>query len=158
MARQQTANVGRSLSSIAGEEAIDLEGLSAPEMVKIWEARVGGTPPCRSQPQLLRLLLAARLQGGDGDSRAGLVRKRLVTLAAKFAQDPDHEPSANLGLRPGIELVRIWKGVAHRVQVLPDGFLWNGRKWASLSVIAREITGTPWSGPAFFKLKRKAVA
>jgi hypothetical protein len=48
--------------------------------------------------------------------------------------------------------------LAHRVQVLPDGFLWDGRKHASLSIIAREITGTPWSGPAFFKLKRKGAA
>jgi hypothetical protein len=134
-----------------------LASMPAPEMAKLWEQTFGGTPPCRSQPHLLRLLLAARLQGA-GDDRAGLVRKRLTTLAAKFAADPDHEPSANLGLRPGIELVRVWKGVAHRVWVLPDGFLWDGRKHTSLSVIAREITGTPWSGPAFFKLKRKGAA
>jgi hypothetical protein len=133
-----------------------LASMPAPEMAKLWEQRFADSPPCRSQPQLLRLLLAARLQGTSSEDRAGQVRKRLVTLAAKFAQDPDHEPSANLGLRPGIELVRVWKGEAHRVWVLADGFLWRGTKYASLSVIAREITGTPWSGPAFFKLKRKA--
>jgi hypothetical protein len=133
-----------------------LGAMTAPEMAALWERSFGSPPPCRSQPQLLRLLLAARLQDG-GNDRSGLVRKRLTALAAKFAADPDHEPSANLGLRPGIELVRVWKGVAHRVQVLPDGFLWDGRKHTSLSVIARAITGTPWSGPAFFKLKRKAA-
>lgn len=135
----------------------ELVSMSAPEMAKLWERTFKEPSPCRSQPQLLRLLLAARLQG-TGDDRAGQLRKRLVTLATKFAVDPDHEPSANLGLRPGIELVRVWKGVAHRVQVLPDGFMWDGRKHASLSVIARAITGTPWSGPAFFKLKRKSAA
>lgn len=133
-----------------------LASMPAPAMAKLWEQTFKDSPLCRSQPQLLRLLLAARLQGAC-DGHAGLVRKRLTTLAAKFAADPDHEPSANLGLRPGIELVRVWKGVAHRVQVLPDGFLWDGRKHGSLSVIAREITGTPWSGPAFFKLRRKGA-
>jgi hypothetical protein len=132
--------------------------MPAPEMAKLWEQRFSEPPPCRSQPQLLRLLLAARLQQANSDERAGKVRKRLVTLAAKFVNDPDHEPSANLGLRPGIELVRIWKGEAQRVWVLADGFLWRGTKYASLSVIAREITGTAWSGPAFFKLKRKTGA
>jgi hypothetical protein len=135
-----------------------LNSMAAPEMVKLWEQSFGDRPLCKSKPQLLRLLLAARLQDANNGDRDGRVRRRLTTLAAKFAQDPDHEPSANLGLRPGIELVRVWKGVAYRVHVLADGFVWDGRKHASLSVIAREITGTAWSGPAFFKLKRKADA
>lgn len=157
MAQQRSNNRERE-APVTTELVAQLERLTAPEMVKLWEKHVGGEVRCRSQPQLLRLLLAARLQGSDGDCSAGRVHKRLLTLATKFAADPNHEPSANLGLRPGIELVRIWKGVAHRVQVLSDGFLWGGRKWASLSIIAREITGTPWSGPAFFKLKSKATA
>ena len=33
---------------------------------------------------------------------------------------------------------------------------WNDREWGSLSEVARAITGTRWSGPAFFGLKRKA--
>jgi hypothetical protein len=37
--------------------------------------------------------------------------------------------------------------------VLDDGFRWRGQHWRSLSVIAREITGTHWSGPRFFGLK-----
>lgn len=135
-----------------------LASMAAPEMANLWEQSFGDSPRCKSKPHLLRLLLAARLQGANSGDRDGRVRRRLTTLAAKFARDPDHEPSANLGLRPGIELVRVWKGVAYRVHVLADGFIWNGRKHASLSVIAREITGTAWSGPAFFKLKRKADA
>ena len=31
-----------------------------------------------------------------------------------------------------------------------DGFLWKGRRFRSLSAIAREITGARWSGPRFF--------
>ena len=147
----------KGLATIATDPVLNLDALPAPEMVKVWERHFDTEPPCRSQPQLLRLLLAVRLQSSQDGDRSGRLKRRLTTLAEKFAKDPDHEPSANLGLRPGIELVRIWKGVPHRVSVLPDGFLWNDQKYASLSQIAREITGTPWSGPAFFKLKRKAA-
>ena len=34
--------------------------------------------------------------------------------------------------------------------VVEDGFVWRGKTWGSLSVIAREMTGTRWSGPRFF--------
>ncbi len=35
---------------------------------------------------------------------------------------------------------------------------WDDRTWNSLSEVARAITGTRWSGPAFFGLKRKLAA
>jgi hypothetical protein len=41
------------------------------------------------------------------------------------------------------------------VTVLEQGFEYLGRRYSNLSVIAREIAGGPWSGPAFFGLKQK---
>jgi hypothetical protein len=38
--------------------------------------------------------------------------------------------------------------------VLADGFDYRGQKYNSLSRIAKVITGTVWSGPVFFGLKR----
>ena len=58
-----------------------------------------------------------------------------------------------------MRLVRSWNGVAHIVTVGEDGNItWSGKSWNSLSEVARAITGTRWSGPAFFGLKRKAAA
>ncbi|MBX3712993.1 MAG: DUF2924 domain-containing protein [Lysobacter sp.] len=55
----------------------------------------------------------------------------------------------------GTELVRIYDGAEHRVLVMPDGeFDYGGKRYPSLSMIAREITGTRWSGPAFFGLRK----
>jgi hypothetical protein len=55
----------------------------------------------------------------------------------------------------GAELIRIYAGVEHRVRVLPDDeFEYAGKRYPSLSMIAREITGTRWSGPAFFGLRK----
>jgi hypothetical protein len=39
--------------------------------------------------------------------------------------------------------------------VLEDGFAWKGKRYASLSVIARAITGTRWNGWVFFGLKQQ---
>jgi hypothetical protein len=38
------------------------------------------------------------------------------------------------------------------VEILPDGYAWQGARYRSLSVIARMITGTSYSGPKFFGL------
>lgn len=40
-----------------------------------------------------------------------------------------------------------------------DGrYRWNDGVWNSLSLIARTITGTQWSGPAFFGTKARKRA
>jgi hypothetical protein len=55
-----------------------------------------------------------------------------------------------------MRLVRGWSGVLHVVQIGEDGVIrWNEREWKSLSEVARTITGTGWSGPAFFGLKTR---
>lgn len=56
---------------------------------------------------------------------------------------------------PGSVLVRLHKKVEHQVTVLADGFEYLGQRYASLSQIARLITGTPWNGFLFWGLKRR---
>ena len=54
---------------------------------------------------------------------------------------------------PGELLVREFKGARVVVRVLEDTFEYEGRRYTSLSPIAREVTGTNWNGYAFFDLK-----
>jgi hypothetical protein len=62
-------------------------------------------------------------------------------------------------VRPGMRLVREFGGKVHMVTVGDEGQInWNDREWRSLSEVARAITGTRWSGPAFFGLKQKRKA
>ena len=57
-------------------------------------------------------------------------------------------------IKPGATLLRDWGGRTWRVEVIADGsFEWDGRRWRSLSAIARAITGTSRNGPAFFGLR-----
>jgi len=50
-------------------------------------------------------------------------------------------------------LIREWQGVEHVVTVVADGFEYEGRRYRSLSSVARAITGTQWNGPLFFGLR-----
>ena len=55
----------------------------------------------------------------------------------------------------GTVLIREHEGVEHRVTVTHDGmFEYRGQKYRSLSMVAFVITGTRWSGPLFFGLRK----
>jgi hypothetical protein len=55
-------------------------------------------------------------------------------------------------LRAGSRLMREWNGRMHVVDVTADGMIFDGKRYRSLTAIARRITGTNWSGPRFFGL------
>ena len=67
---------------------------------------------------------------------------------------PDPAPAPT----PGTNIRREWKGVIHNVNVVPDGFVYEGRQFNSLSEIARAITGVRWNGPRFFGLRAAMTA
>jgi hypothetical protein len=54
---------------------------------------------------------------------------------------------------PGTRLVREWNGRRFEVTATEGGFEYSGRKYRSLSAIAKAITGAHWSGPQFFGLR-----
>ncbi len=86
------------------------------------------------------------------------IRRRLAadTLPIEVAEPaPPRDPRLPA---PGTPLRRTYNGVEHVVTVLDADFLYNGTKYGSLSVIAREITGTRWNGFGFFGLLGKDAA
>jgi hypothetical protein len=58
-------------------------------------------------------------------------------------------------LKSGTVLVREHQGERHTVTVVPGGYVWRDSIYASLSTIARAITGTAWNGPRFFGLRTR---
>ena len=48
---------------------------------------------------------------------------------------------------------KLLEGLARGVTVVSDGYVWRDTTYASLSTIARSITGTAWSGPRFFGVR-----
>ena len=127
-----------------------LETLSPAELREEW-ARVTASAVPRISPRLLRLALAWEIQARAYGGLSRATRRTLDQLAsAKTLTRP---------ARPGMRLVREWAGQVHVVMVGEDGVIrWGDREWRSLSEVARAITGTRWSGPAFFGLKHKVAA
>jgi hypothetical protein len=125
----------------------ELADLNWPELRQRW-SEVTGRPSPRVKHALLRMALAFELQASV---YGGLSRRTAERLA---------QMSAAVPARPaGTRLVREWKGTLHTVTVMEDETVhWNGKQWRSLSEVAREITGTRWSGPAFFGLKKRKAA
>jgi hypothetical protein len=66
--------------------------------------------------------------------------------------------SSFISVKPDTRLLREWHGETYEVIIMEDCVCCNGKRYRSLSEVARAITGTQWSGPTFFGLKKKEVA
>ncbi|HCB75095.1 MAG TPA: hypothetical protein DEP91_02815 [Sphingomonas bacterium] len=64
-------------------------------------------------------------------------------------------PPAASQLLPGSQLIKAYGGRNHVVAVEPGGFRYEGVLFASLSAIAKHITGTHWNGLLFFGLRKR---
>ena len=59
---------------------------------------------------------------------------------------------------PAPILVREWNGWTYQVEVVDNGYRFDGKTYPSLTAITKRITGTHWSGPRFFGLTRRRKA
>jgi len=131
-----------------------LEGLNLRQLRICWSSHLNDElPSCRSI-DTLRRILACKLQEKSYGGLSPDTRNQLRKIARSFSQNTDHKLLAGHRLKPGTVLTREWKGVSHQVRVLEDGFEYNATLFASLSEVARWITGTRWSDPLFFGLKK----
>ena len=104
-------------------------------------------PLPRISKELLVRGIAYRLQEQEYGGLSLQTRQRIARLGKEFQKSGQITPVC---IRAGTKLIREWKGKTHEVEVLQEGFTWNGKRYRSLSEIARTITGTRWSGPRFF--------
>ncbi|GAA4819538.1 DUF2924 domain-containing protein [Sphingosinicella ginsenosidimutans] len=128
----------------------EIASMSRTELQDRW-AKLTGRPVPKLSIAMLRLALGYELQAR---AKGGLSR----TARQQLDGSGDARPQA-MPLTPGLRLVREWQGKVHVVTVDDAGAIhWNGQRWKSLSEVARAITGTRWSGPAFFGLKQRKAA
>jgi hypothetical protein len=99
--------------------------------------------------------LADRIQELAHGGLSARAEAKLGALIEEEDQRLKGKRPVRRGDRPiaGTRLIREWQGVEHTATVLDDGFEYQGRRYQSLSAIARAITGTRWSGPLFFGLR-----
>ncbi len=119
-----------------------------------WRRLYRSEPPARLRRDTLELAVAWKLQAQALGGVSASAKRRLAGMADVLTRRSAAPKPRRASLRPGARLVREWGGQTHEIVVAEDGFVWRDRTWRSLSVIAREMTGTRWSGPRFFGLDR----
>jgi hypothetical protein len=130
-----------------------LPGKSAGELKQMWRELYDREPPAYNRQFLIKRL-AYRIQ----ELAYGGLSTRAEAKLKALAEEEEDRLKGKVPRRiarpiAGTRLLREWKGVQHQVSVLDDGFEYQGRTFASLSAIARAITGTRWNGPAFFGMR-----
>jgi len=126
-------------------EIARLRSLALDALRRRWRVVFGRTPPAGLSKDLLGRMIAWRMQE---QAFGGLDRESLMFLEGLAR----HGGLPRRQLKPGTVLVRDYQGQRHIVTVAADGFDWQGTTYASLSTLARAITGTSWNGPRFFGL------
>jgi hypothetical protein len=86
-----------------------------------------------------------RLNPPRTSAPAPAAEERTQTRTLRFQADDRLPP-------PGTVLTRTYKGEALQVMVLADGFEHQGQVYASLSAVAKAITGSHCNGYLFFRL------
>jgi len=107
-------------------------------------------------PDLLRRGIANRMQERVHGSLTGATKREIERLRKRIERTGKAGHMHAISLKTGTRLVRSWNGKSYHVLVCDDGFEFEGRRYESLSHIAREITGARWSGPRFFGLKKRS--
>ncbi len=124
------------------------------ELRLAWRKVYRREPPLGLSRDLVIRALANKLQERAYGGPSASMKRRLTTLAGEFEKgglclDP------GVVLKTGARLVRQWRGHAHTVLVLDDGFEYEGQRYRSLTMIAARITGAHWSGPRFFGVTKR---
>jgi hypothetical protein len=123
-----------------------VRSLSGQALRRRWQAVFGRSPPEHLTADLLRRMIANRVQ----EEAFGTLDRATLQLLDGLAQ---RSRTAERNLKIGTVLVRDYQGRRHTVTVERDGYVWDGKPYSSLSAVARAITGTAWSGPRFFALR-----
>ncbi len=151
--KRRAPAIGR--EALASEIA-SLSKLGTDEIREHWKAMFGKAPSSDISRSFLTRAISYRLQ----EKALGGLKPSTRRLLEEFTDDRADGSAVAAApsriVQRGAVLVREWRGISHHVSVLEKGFRFRGKRYRSLSEVAREITGTRWSGPLFFGLKRRA--
>lgn len=131
----------------------DLHEMPMSQLRKRWEDLFGNDPRSLGRSYLIRRL-SYRIQELAYGGLSHETQKKLKAIGKGKGYKPQSQrPKAQLAT--GTRMIREWRGDRYEVVVQTDGYLYNGKKYRSLSSVAHAITGAHWSGNRFFGLTRK---
>ena len=160
------------------EELALIETLSREELAARWAKAFGTAAPAGVRRDLLMRGIAWDMQTRRLGGLSAVARRLLKAAKADVqrrragrsktasgnsgaqSHDENHKAlnAAADVLHPGSRIVRDWCGQPHTVDVIENGYVYDGMVYRSLSSIAKVITGTNWSGPRFFGLVNRRAA
>jgi hypothetical protein len=151
---------------VSGVSKVQAEGLAQDlrdlgtrgddELKECWRKLYGTEPPGKIHRSLLIPAIAYRMQENALGALKPFTRRYLMRVGRNAADGRQTAGCPSLSPKPGTVLVRDWGGVTHQVKVLEYGLFFHGKRYKSLSEVARVITGSRWSGPLFFGLRSAA--
>ena len=132
----------------------ELPNLPFPEIKALWRKLFGGETPTHNR-QFLERRIAYKLQEVEFRKvDPGLLERNNKKIASLIATGKLRKRDRDFHPTPGTLFTREYHGKVHQVIATADGqYEFEGRPYRSLSMIAREITSSRWSGPVFFGLK-----
>jgi hypothetical protein len=133
---------------------VAMKKMTIKELKSEWRKLFGADAPNKSRP-FLELRLGYRIQELAYGGLSKTTVRILDALADEYRGIAVRKPILVDPRKPiaGTKLIREWAGVEHTVTVLREGFEYDGRRYKSLSAIARAITGTRWNGWRFFAIR-----
>lgn len=148
---EDAATDGAVLAQLAAMQRVSVNELKAK-----WEALFGTAAPNNARA-FLELRIGYRIQELTYGGLTKETRRVLDLLADEVEGKITRKSMVADPRNPvvGTKLVREWDGAEHTVTVMRDGYEWQGRKYRSLSAVAKSITGTNWNGFRFFGMREK---
>jgi hypothetical protein len=132
-----------------------LPTLSREQLLDLWRKLYGNAAPPGIRREILVPFLAYRIQENAYGGLKPSTRSELRRIArALEKREPSDRPIIRTKVRSGTRMLRQWRGQMHEVVAKESGYEYRGKRYKSLSRIACVITGTRWSGPAFFGLRK----
>jgi hypothetical protein len=132
------------------EAEIDrVRSLGVDSLRTLWRTTFRSSPPPAFSKDILARFLCWHIQEQAFGGLDPKTAKHLDGLARGDRSRADRPRR----LKPGTVLLREYQGERHTVTVVAKGYVWREATYASLSIIARAITGTAWNGPRFFGLR-----
>jgi Protein of unknown function (DUF2924) len=143
------------MASPIPDQIARLRALSRSKLLDLWQKLYQKAAPHGIRREILVPFLAYRIQ----ENAHGGLRPAALAELHRIAKALDrNRTSPKSPIRPrikiGTRLFRQWHAHTHEVFVTDSGYEYRGVNYKSLSEIARKITGTRWSGPVFFGVKK----
>jgi hypothetical protein len=145
------------MSLDVSNEITKLRSLTRQQLLDLWLKLYGRAAPPGIRRELMVPFLGYRIQEKAYGGLKAAARAQLLRIA-RALENPTSttEWLSNPKIKAGTRILRQWRGEIHEIVVTESGYEYRTATYHSLSEIARKITGTRWSGPAFFGLNAKS--